>query len=225
MRIELDFNSPEAIYIQLRNQIVMQIAQEQLRDGDSLPSVRCLAGELGVNMHTVNKAYAMLRQEGYLKLDRRRGAVISVQISNKAEEMTKVNEYMQMIVAQAICKEITKDEMKHLVLGLLSEPESLSGRVLYENSLTYENFLEAVLGESAALGDNTSQTFLGYSPKAEHVLSASEEEALRLHAKQIGTEHILLALIKERDCIALRMIKGMNINVKKIYIDVLTATG
>ena len=104
MRIELDFNSPEAIYIQLRNQIVMQIAQEQLRDGDSLPSVRCLAGELGVNMHTVNKAYAMLRQEGYLKLDRRRGAVISVQISNKAEEMTK-----------AICKEITKDEMKQLI--------------------------------------------------------------------------------------------------------------
>lgn len=115
MRIELDFNSPEAIYIQLRNQIVMQIAQEQLRDGDSLPSVRCLAGELGVNMHTVNKAYAMLRQEGYLKLDRRHGAVISVQISNKAEEMTKVNEYMQMIVAQAICKEITKDEMKQLI--------------------------------------------------------------------------------------------------------------
>ena len=114
---------------------------------------------------------------------------------------------------------------EHLVLGLLSEPESLSGRVLYENGLTYENFLEAVLGESAALGDNTSQTFLGYSPKAEHVLSASEEEALRLHAKQIGTEHILLALIKERDCIALRLIKGMNINVKKIYIDVLTATG
>ena len=114
---------------------------------------------------------------------------------------------------------------EHLVLGLLSEPESLSGRVLYENGLTYENFLEAVLGESAALGDNTSQTFLGYSPKAERVLSASEEEALRLHAKQIETEHILLALIKERDCIALRLMKGMNINVKKIYIDVLTATG
>ena len=52
MRIKLDFNSPEAIYIQLRNQIVMQIAQEQLHEGDSLPSVRGLAGELGVNMHT-----------------------------------------------------------------------------------------------------------------------------------------------------------------------------
>ena len=86
MRIKLDFNSPEAIYIQLRNQIVMQIAQEQLHEGDSLPSVRGLAGELGVNMHTVNKAYAMLRQEGYLKLDRRKGAVISVQISDKSED-------------------------------------------------------------------------------------------------------------------------------------------
>ena len=86
MRIKLDFNSPEAIYIQLRNQIVMQIAQEQLHEGDSLPSVRGLAGELGVNMHTVNKAYAMLRQEGYLKLDRRKGAVIS-EMKQLVEEM------------------------------------------------------------------------------------------------------------------------------------------
>ena len=65
MRIKLDFNSPEAIYIQLRNQIVMQIAQEQLHEGDSLPSVRGLAGELGVNMHTVNKAYAMVTCKGF----------------------------------------------------------------------------------------------------------------------------------------------------------------
>ena len=115
MLIEIDFNSEEAIYIQLRNQVILGIATANIHEGDSLPSVRQLAETIGVNMHTVNKAYAMLRQEGYLKLDRRRGAVISVQISNKAEEMTKVNEYMQMIVAQAICKEITKDEMKQLI--------------------------------------------------------------------------------------------------------------
>ena len=113
--IEIDFQSDEAIYIQLRNQIILGIATSSLQEGEALPSVRQLADDIGVNMHTVNKAYAMLRQEGYLKLDRRRGAVISVQISNKAEEMTKVNEYMQMIVAQAICKEITKDEMKQLI--------------------------------------------------------------------------------------------------------------
>ena len=68
---------------------------------------------------------------------------------------------------------------EHLVLGLLAQPESLAGRVLSENGLSYENFLEAVLGESAALGENVNQIFLGYSPKAEHVLSVSEEESAR----------------------------------------------
>ena len=115
MLIEIDFNSPEAIYIQLRNQIVMEIAQERLRDGDSLPSVRSLAKELGVNMHTVNKAYAILREEGYLKLDRRKGAIVSVEKSRKEDELEKNNNYMQMIVAQAICKEITKEEMSQIV--------------------------------------------------------------------------------------------------------------
>ncbi len=115
MLIEIDFNSPEAIYIQLRNQIVMEIAQERLRDGDSLPSVRSLAKELGVNMHTVNKAYAILREEGYLKLDRRKGAIVSVEKSRKEDELEKINNYMQMIVAQAICKEITKEEMSQIV--------------------------------------------------------------------------------------------------------------
>ena len=113
--IDIDFSSDEALYIQLRNQIVLGIATNRYHEGDVLPSVRQLADEIGINMHTVNKAYAMLRQEGYLKLDRRKGAVISVQISDKSEEMMKVNGYMQMIVAQAICKEITKDEMKQLV--------------------------------------------------------------------------------------------------------------
>ncbi|MBQ9156783.1 MAG: GntR family transcriptional regulator [Eubacterium sp.] len=115
MLIEIDFNSPEAIYIQLRNQIVMAIAQERLQDGDSLPSVRSLASSIGVNMHTVNKAYAMLREEGYLKLDRRRGAIVSVEVSSKQSELTKINDYMQMIVAQAICKEITREEMNRMV--------------------------------------------------------------------------------------------------------------
>lgn len=115
MLIEIDFNSPEAIYIQLRNQIVMEIAQDRLRDGDSLPSVRSLAKDLGVNMHTVNKAYAILREEGYLKLDRRKGAIVSVEKNRKEDELEKINNYMQMIVAQAICKEITKEEMKQIV--------------------------------------------------------------------------------------------------------------
>ena len=76
MFVEIDFNSEEAIYIQLRNQIIIGIATSTIQEGDNLPSVRELANDIGINMHTVNKAYSILRQEGYLKLDRRKGAVI-----------------------------------------------------------------------------------------------------------------------------------------------------
>ena len=77
--------------------------------------MRALASELGVNMHTVNKAYAMLRQEGYLKLDRRKGAVIQVERDDKKTEMTRINGHMEMIVAQAICKEISREDMLRLI--------------------------------------------------------------------------------------------------------------
>ena len=55
MTIEIDFNSDEALYIQLRNQIIYGIATQQYHEGDALPSVRQLADEIGINMHTVNK--------------------------------------------------------------------------------------------------------------------------------------------------------------------------
>ena len=74
MLIEIDFQSEEAIYLQLRNQIILGIASSVLREGDPLPSVRQLADEIGINMHTVNKAYGLLRQEGFVNIDRRRGA-------------------------------------------------------------------------------------------------------------------------------------------------------
>ncbi|MBQ8148395.1 MAG: GntR family transcriptional regulator [Lachnospiraceae bacterium] len=115
MLIEIDFNSSEALYMQLRNQIILGIARDMLRDGDSLPSVRQLASELGVNMHTVNKAYALLRQDGYVKLDRRNGAVISVSLENRSYQVESIHSDMEMIVAQAICKDISLNEMQKLV--------------------------------------------------------------------------------------------------------------
>ena len=121
MIIEIDFNSDEAIYIQLRNQIVMGIAKEELQSGESLPSVRQMADYLGVNMHTVNKAYGMLRQEGYLTLDRRKGAVVSVRTKEKSQEVEEMNLALRMTIAQAICKEISKDEMHHIINQLYDE--------------------------------------------------------------------------------------------------------
>nr|WP_300304319.1 GntR family transcriptional regulator [uncultured Anaerostipes sp.] len=115
MILEIDFNSDEAIYVQLRNQIVLGIACAEFTDGQSLPSVRQLAQVLGVNMHTVNKAYSILREEGYLKLDRRKGAVISVETEEKQKELDSMAQQLQLLIAQAICKGISKDEMCDLV--------------------------------------------------------------------------------------------------------------
>ena len=80
MVLKIDFESEEAFYIQLRNQIIIGIATDRIREGDSLPSVRQLADNIGINMHTVNKAYSVLKQEGFIKLDRRRGAVIALDV-------------------------------------------------------------------------------------------------------------------------------------------------
>ena len=90
MIIEIDFNSDEALYMQLRNQIILGIATSQYQEGEALPSVRSLADTIGINMHTVNKAYSVLRQEGFVTIDRRKGAIISLDIDKlKALEEMK----------------------------------------------------------------------------------------------------------------------------------------
>ena len=88
MMIEIDFNSDEAIYLQLKNQIILGIATSRFQEGDSLPSVRQLAEVVGINMHTVNKAYTVLKQEGYVKVDRRKGAIIAVDM----DKLKMINE-------------------------------------------------------------------------------------------------------------------------------------
>ncbi len=114
MIIEIDFNSDEAIYMQLRNQIIIGIAMSQLNAGDSLPSVRQLAERVGINMHTVNKAYSVLRQEGYVKLDRRKGAVIAIDC-DRIQSRQKLLDDLQVILAGAICKGIRRDEVHELI--------------------------------------------------------------------------------------------------------------
>ncbi len=122
MIIEIDFSSDEAIYIQLRNQIIIAIATSQIKEGDSLPSVRNLAEDIGINMHTVNKAYSALKQEGFLRVDRRRGAVVAVDI-DKMESMEKMKACLRPVVARAHCKKITKEEAVRLVSEIYDELE------------------------------------------------------------------------------------------------------
>ena len=114
MVIKIDFNSDEAIYIQLRNQIIMGIATSQLAVGDSLPSVRQLADYVGINMHTVNKAYSVLRQEGYIKLDRRKGAVIAIDY-DQVMASRQIMGMLQSVLAEAICKNVDREEGHEMV--------------------------------------------------------------------------------------------------------------
>lgn len=120
MIIKIDFNSEEAIYTQLCNQIILGIATAQLMEGDSLPSVRQLADEIGINMHTVNKAYAVLREEGIIHLDRRRGAVIAVDM-NKLQAMEDMKRQLRVVLAKGRCKNITKEDVYTLVDELFDE--------------------------------------------------------------------------------------------------------
>ncbi len=120
MFVRIDFDSEEAFYIQLRNQIIMGIAMSELQQGESLPSVRDLAESIGINMHTVNKAYTILKQEGYVRLDRRRGAVIAVD-ANKLMAEEELRGRLKTVVARALCKNLTPEEIRQTLDAVLQE--------------------------------------------------------------------------------------------------------
>ena len=86
----------------------------ELQEGENLPSVREMAETVGINMHTVNKAYAILRQEGYLRLDRRHGAVVAVDMDQVKATM-ELAETLDLILAQAICKNVSRTDVHELV--------------------------------------------------------------------------------------------------------------
>ena len=115
----IDFSSDEAFYLQLRNQIILGIATARLRDGESLPSVRDMAETIGINMHTVNKTYSMLRQEGYLRLDRRRGAVVSVN-PDKQRKLEAFKSDLKVSLAEALCNGLTTEDIHTAVDQVLA---------------------------------------------------------------------------------------------------------
>ena len=120
MVIEIDFNSDEAIYMQVRNQIILGIATARLREGDVLPSVRQLADTIGINMHTVNKAYSLLRQEGFVTIDRRRGTIISID-EDKIKAMEEMKQNLSVAIARGWCKNVTREEVHELIDKIFDE--------------------------------------------------------------------------------------------------------
>ncbi len=114
IEVQIDFNSDEAIYMQLRNQIILGVATSQIQEGDMLPSVRQLADDIGINMHTVNKAYTVLRQEGIVKVDRRHGAMIAIDI-DKLKAIEEMKRDLMIVLAKGCLKNISREEIHDLI--------------------------------------------------------------------------------------------------------------
>ena len=110
MVISINEASEVPIYQQIRNQIVLGISDGRLKPGEQLPTVRALAGEIGINSMTVNKAYALLKQEGYIYTDRRNGAHVRKEFSEAKELSEKSKELLQQIISEAKICGMTQEE-------------------------------------------------------------------------------------------------------------------
>ncbi|MGL5348009.1 MAG: GntR family transcriptional regulator [Peptostreptococcaceae bacterium] len=111
MILNLDFNSEKPIYLQMKDEMIKAIAKGDLKISESLPSVRAMAEEIGINLHTVNKAYNLLKDEGYINIDRRKGAIINILPLDKKEvEQNKIQEEVELLVAKSYLKGIKEDE-------------------------------------------------------------------------------------------------------------------
>ena len=110
MIIELDNTSAIPIYVQLRNQIVLGIGRGELKVGESLPTVRQMAADAGINVMTVNKAYNVLKLEGYIEIDRRHGAIVSPKLDNSKEYCEKFENELELLITEASLKGMKKEE-------------------------------------------------------------------------------------------------------------------
>ena len=111
MILKIDFEADTPIYMQLRRQIIQGIALGQLKEGESLPSVRQMAEDIGINLHTVNKAYNLLKVDGFVTIDRRKGAIINNKTAELTEEYkNQLEEELEFIVAEALSRGIKQEQ-------------------------------------------------------------------------------------------------------------------
>jgi len=108
--IGINTQTSSPIYEQLRDQIVLGMAAKKLVPGEVLPSVRSLAADLGINFHTVNKAYSMLCDEGYIVMDRRKGAVVAYASTGGELFLARLSQRILLTAAEAVCRDMSEDE-------------------------------------------------------------------------------------------------------------------
>ena len=114
---------------------------------------------------------------------------------------------------------------EHILLGLLKEGTGVAAQVLVENGVELEKVLELIEELIAPAATLEMMPGEGYSPRASRVLEGAAKEAVRFRSELIGTEHILLAMVKETDCVASRLLNTLSVNIQKMYVDTLIAMG
>jgi GntR family transcriptional regulator len=123
MLITINFASDEPIYMQIRNAIVTGIATGALHDGDTLPSVRTLGVEIGVNLHTVNKAYKLLQSEGFIEILRNHGTVIHAgdAAKNAAQFLENAGASLHAIISEAITRGVDRTIIHKMIDNVFDE--------------------------------------------------------------------------------------------------------
>lgn len=123
MFIELDLQSEVPIYKQLADQLIEGIASGKLSAGQPLPSVRALAADLGINLHTVNKAYQALKQEGFLEIHRKQGVIVQPGSLPQADDVfrERLRRDLRPLAAEAVARGMSEKEFQELLLSLYQQ--------------------------------------------------------------------------------------------------------
>lgn len=114
---------------------------------------------------------------------------------------------------------------EHLLIGLIQEGRGVAAKVLEENGVSADKVIQLV---SQLISPNQPVSMAeqsGYTPSATRVIENSYREAVRFKAPLIGTEHLLISIIRESDCVAARLLNTIGVSIQKLYIEVLSAMG
>mgnify|MGYP000448174561 CR=1 FL=1 len=130
MWLTIDLTSDVPIYTQIRNGIITGILSGELSSGESLPSVRQLASDLGINLHTVNKAYGVLKQEGFIQVHRKKGAIVNQPQMYRADDAYygRLRKEMQPLIAEAYCRGVAPEDFTTICRQIYGQYEKEARR-------------------------------------------------------------------------------------------------
>lgn len=132
MILQINFCDDTPIYVQLRNQIVIAIGNGELKYGERLPSIRQIAEDIGSNPMTVNKAYAILKSEGFISIDRRHGAKVSLNFSDNTVFKRKLENELKLTATEASLRGVNEKEFLDLCKAIYKNLRFSSNETILE---------------------------------------------------------------------------------------------